>query len=55
MIALMGDVPHSLVERERNMRHWRWSPAAINPNGQLSSNAAEYFGGQFFDEDGEFK
>lgn len=54
MIALMGDVPHSLVERERNMRHWRWSPAAINPNGQLSSNAAEYFGGQFFDEDGSF-
>ncbi|EFY91606.1 protein kinase domain-containing protein [Metarhizium acridum CQMa 102] len=51
MIALMGDIPPSLVERERRMRHWRWSPAAMNPNGRLSSNAAEYFGGPFFTEE----
>ncbi|OAA38559.1 protein kinase domain-containing protein [Metarhizium rileyi] len=54
MIALMGDAPPSLVKRERDMRHWRWSPAAMNPNGRLSSNAAEYFGGPFFTDDGIF-
>lgn len=53
-IALVGDVPPSLIERERNMRHWRWSPEAVNPEGRLSSNALEFFGGPFFTDDGTF-
>ncbi|OTA65860.1 putative serine/threonine-protein kinase [Hypoxylon sp. EC38] len=53
MIALIGDIPPSLVERERNMRHWRWSPEAVNPEGRLSSNALEFFGGPFFTDDGK--
>ncbi|POR32176.1 Protein kinase domain-containing protein [Tolypocladium paradoxum] len=54
MISLIGDIPPSLIKRERDMRHWRWSPAAMNPNGRLSSSAAEYFGGPFFADDGTF-
>ncbi|KAI1135447.1 kinase-like protein [Hypoxylon sp. FL0543] len=54
MIALIGDVPPSLVERERNMRHWRFSPAAVNPEGRLSRNALEFYGGPFFTDDGAF-
>lgn len=36
------------------MRHWRWSPATLNPHGRLSSNAMEFYGGPFFTDDGGF-
>ncbi|KAJ3538815.1 hypothetical protein NM208_g5740 [Fusarium decemcellulare] len=54
MIALIGDIPPSIIERERSMRHWRWSPPALNPHGKLSTNAAEFYGGPFFADDGSF-
>lgn len=53
MIALLGPVPKSLVDRERNMRHWRWSPEARNHEGKLCNNAADFFGGPFFSDDGK--
>jgi len=55
MVALLGPVPETLVERERNMRHWRWSPEARNREGKLCNNAAEFFGGPFFSNDGKLK
>ncbi|KAK3065179.1 hypothetical protein LTS18_007065 [Coniosporium uncinatum] len=54
MIALLGPVPETLVERERSMRHWRWSPEARNHEGRLCNNAVDFFGGPFFSDDGEF-
>lgn len=52
MIALLGPVPPALVQREKAMRHWRWKPAVPNPQGNMSSNAAEFYGGPFFNDDG---
>ncbi|EPE36816.1 Protein kinase-like (PK-like) [Glarea lozoyensis ATCC 20868] len=54
MIDLLGPVPKVLIERERNMRHWRWSPEARNPEGKLCNNAADFFGGPFFTKEREF-
>jgi serine/threonine-protein kinase SRPK3 len=48
MIALLGPVPPVLIQRERDMRQWQWSPEALNPEGRLCSNAAEFYGGPFF-------
>lgn len=55
MITLIGDIPPLLIERERQMRHWRWSPPAVNPNGKLCNNVAEFYGGPFLAEDGGFE
>lgn len=55
MIAILGPVPDVLIQRERQMRHWQWSPPVRNAQGKLCSNAAEYFGGSFFAEDGMSK
>ncbi|KAK4999465.1 hypothetical protein LTR66_001522 [Elasticomyces elasticus] len=54
MIALLGPVPETLVECERRMRHWRWSPKTRNQEGKLCNSAAGFFGGPFFSDDGEF-
>ncbi|KAK2594844.1 hypothetical protein QQS21_007431 [Conoideocrella luteorostrata] len=51
MIAIVGAIPPSLIERERQMRHWRWSPPAVNPDGKLCDNVAEFYGGPFLAED----
>ena len=52
IIALLGPLPPVLIQRERDMRHWRWSPEALNPEGRLCSNAAEFYSGPFFDDNG---
>lgn len=54
MSSLLGDIPNSLVSQERKMRDWNWSPAAANADGKLCRNAAEYYGGPFLDDNGEF-
>ncbi|KAK2591447.1 hypothetical protein QQS21_010856 [Conoideocrella luteorostrata] len=53
MIALIGPVPDVLLQRQRDMRHWCWEPDIPNPQGKICNNAADYFGGPFFDDDGE--
>lgn len=53
MIALLGPVPKTLVDRERRMRDWRWSPEVRNPNGQPCNNVADFFGGPFFTDSGK--
>ncbi|GAW19521.1 hypothetical protein ANO14919_090090 [Xylariales sp. No.14919] len=54
MIAILGPVPPVLIQREKAMREWRWSPQVLNPNGQLCGSAAEFYGGPFFTDDGTF-
>ncbi|KID77543.1 Protein kinase-like domain protein, partial [Metarhizium brunneum ARSEF 3297] len=52
MMALLGPVPPILIQRERSMRQWQWSPRVRNARGELSSNAAEFYGGPFFTDKG---
>jgi hypothetical protein len=52
MIALVGPVAPVLIQRERAMRQWRWSPEALNPEGRLCSSAAEFYIGPFFNDKG---
>ena len=52
MIALIGPVPPMLIQRERDMRRWQWSPKVRNARGELCSNAMEFYGGPFFTNDG---
>ncbi|KAG8413793.1 hypothetical protein J3458_012286 [Metarhizium acridum] len=54
MIALLGPVPPTMIQRERSMRRWQWSPRVRNARGELCSNAAEFYGGPFFTNEGEF-
>ncbi|KAH7317822.1 kinase-like domain-containing protein [Rhexocercosporidium sp. MPI-PUGE-AT-0058] len=54
MIALFGPPPKVLLERERSFRKWSFIPEIQNPKGQSCRNAFQYFGGPFFDDNGEF-
>ncbi|QDS73271.1 hypothetical protein FKW77_004841 [Venturia effusa] len=54
MIALLGPVPPELVKRERSMRHWQWTPSAVNAKGKPCNRTADFFGGPFFGDDGDF-
>ncbi|KAK2594854.1 hypothetical protein QQS21_007442, partial [Conoideocrella luteorostrata] len=47
MIALLGPVPPKLIQREKGMRQWQWSPRVRNARGELSSNVVEFYGGPF--------
>ena len=51
MMALLGPTPKLLIERERDMRHWRWTLQVLNHQGHLCNNAADFFGGLFFTND----
>ena len=53
MIALLGPPPMALLKRERSFRKLTFAPEIQNPKGQLCSNAFQYFGGPFFDDDGK--
>lgn len=48
MIALVGEVPSSVTERDREMRRWRWPPEVVNANGKLCKSVAEFYDGTFF-------
>ncbi|PWY93951.1 CMGC protein kinase [Aspergillus sclerotioniger CBS 115572] len=54
MIALLGPPPAELKRRERDGLNWNWAPAVHNDEGKLCSTASDWFGGPFFDENGEF-
>ncbi|GIK05193.1 hypothetical protein Aspvir_009296 [Aspergillus viridinutans] len=54
MIALLGPPPKELILLEREGLRWNWAPAAQNAEGKMCTTASEWFGGPFFDENGEF-
>ena len=54
MIALLGAPPKILVDREIRWSEIRWSHAVPNSEGKLCQTAREYYGGPFFDPEGEF-
>ncbi|KAI0199485.1 hypothetical protein F4808DRAFT_432616 [Astrocystis sublimbata] len=54
MIAILGPVPPELIKREKIMRTASWGPQVKNPKGEICTNAAGFFGGPFFTDDGTF-
>ncbi|KAF2671446.1 CMGC protein kinase [Microthyrium microscopicum] len=54
MIDIIGPIPRELIQREREMRHWRWAPEVLNSRGKPCNNAADFYGGPFFDDKGTF-
>ncbi|KAL8830149.1 MAG: hypothetical protein Q9170_005870 [Blastenia crenularia] len=54
MMALLGPPPKELLRREREGRNWKWRPAIENSSGKLCERASEFYGGPFFDAQGEF-
>ncbi|RJE21391.1 Protein kinase domain protein [Aspergillus sclerotialis] len=54
MIALLGPPPKELIQREKEGLKWNWAPAVQNAEGRTYTTASEWFGGPFFDENGEF-
>ena len=53
MIALIGYPPRKLLDQEKQWREVKWSRAFPNSEGSLCQTAREYYGGPFFDSDGE--
>ncbi|PMD34189.1 CMGC protein kinase [Hyaloscypha variabilis F] len=54
MIALLGAPPKILIDREIRWSGVKWSHAVPNSEGKLCETAREYFGGPFFNSEGEF-
>ncbi|GKZ22375.1 hypothetical protein AbraIFM66951_011542 [Aspergillus brasiliensis] len=54
MIAFLGPPPQELIAREKEGLHRTFGIRLRNPDGKLCNSPAEWFGGPFFDENGEF-
>ncbi|KAK9581680.1 hypothetical protein V6Z96_004914 [Aspergillus fumigatus] len=55
MIALLGPPPKELLARSKTMSDQNWPQPVLNDSGKLCNNAQEFFGGPFFDAEGEFR
>ncbi|PGH15528.1 CMGC/SRPK protein kinase [Helicocarpus griseus UAMH5409] len=53
MIGLLGPPPPELVKRYHSWRGFKW-PETIKQGEKLYDTAEEWFGGPFFDDDGDF-
>ncbi|KAK2850744.1 hypothetical protein FQN49_005361 [Arthroderma sp. PD_2] len=54
MTALLGPPPQELIRREREGMGPKWDSPVKSPTGEMCSSAAEWYGGPFFDQNGEF-
>ncbi|CZT46548.1 related to protein kinase [Rhynchosporium secalis] len=54
MIALLGAAPKILIDREIRWSEVKWSHAVPNPQGKLCQTTREFYGGSFFNCEGEF-
>ncbi|AEO55569.1 hypothetical protein MYCTH_89426 [Thermothelomyces thermophilus ATCC 42464] len=54
IISYFGLPPKELIERERANRHIEARNPIINPQGKPCKTVAEFWGGPFFDDSGEF-
>lgn len=52
MISLLGPPPKELIARERQYRDLDFEGAVPNPKGEMAKTVCEYWGGPFFDENG---
>lgn len=55
MIALFGPPPRKLIEQERYWRNIPWERAFPNKDGIWVHTAREYYGGPFFDPEGNIE
>ena len=53
MIALLGPPPMKLIEQESRWGNVKWKYAVQNADGKICHNTHEYYGGPFFDSEGE--
>ncbi|PLB43367.1 protein kinase [Aspergillus steynii IBT 23096] len=54
MIALLGYPPPELIARYQSKRGLKWPTRIRWQDGELSDNADQFFGGPFFDDNGNF-
>ncbi|KAL3459319.1 kinase-like domain-containing protein [Aspergillus heterothallicus] len=54
MIALLGPPPKELLARSSIMSKHNWPQPVTNDFGEICNNAQEFFGGPFFNPEGEF-
>ena len=56
MISYLGPPPKELVEEERKSRSMEISPGGyvINPRGERCKTVCEYWGGPFFNNNGQY-
>ncbi|TAQ83177.1 hypothetical protein B7494_g8499, partial [Chlorociboria aeruginascens] len=54
MIALLGPPPQMLLDREKSWNKTGWKDPYPNSVGKPCFSAREFFGGPFFDSEGEF-
>lgn len=54
MIAFLGPPPQELIAREKEGLNRTFGIKLRSPNGKLCNSPAEWFGGPFFDKNGEF-
>ncbi|KAJ5145709.1 serine/threonine-protein kinase [Penicillium bovifimosum] len=47
--------PKALLARSKTMSDQNWPQPVVNDSGKLCNNAQEFFGGPFFDAEGEFR
>ena len=52
MIALLGPPPKELIDREKEGLRWNFRPEVENSEGKLCGKASQFYGGPFFDSDG---
>jgi hypothetical protein len=52
MIALLGPSPKELCDREKEELGWKFRPEVENSEGKLCGSASEFYGGPFFDSQG---
>lgn len=53
MIALLGPPPKELIDREQEGLKWNFRPEVVNSEGKMCSKASEFYGGPFFDSEGD--
>ncbi|UKZ83811.1 hypothetical protein TrVFT333_011624 [Trichoderma virens FT-333] len=53
MIALLGEPPEELIKRERLFREHRLDRPVLNSRGEEFRNMNEFWGGPFFDDNGQ--
>lgn len=52
MVALLGPPPKELCDREKEGLGWKFRPEVENSEGKLCGSASEFYGGPFFDSQG---
>lgn len=53
MTEHLGPAPREMTDPDASMLTRRWTPAIRDGQGKVCSTARDYFGGPYYDADGE--